>query len=204
MIYEKGSFVVIPNKQHLKGKPSEMQSVYFWLCEHADEKGQCYPSRKTLAKESGTGMRSIDKYLLQLEKHGFVKKIKRKKEDNNANLSNLYQILIIEDIANKDGVPSSKNYTTASSKNYATPSSKKDAVTISNINYNQLTEKSSLLKALKKNKGLIKQKIRVQYINNDMLATEEEVEEVMDTIVKACKEQTPQEFRNTLTMYGLA
>lgn len=118
MKYEKGSFVTVPNKKHLKGKPSEMQSIYFWICDHADENGVCFPSRKTLANESGSNIRTVDKYLTQLVEEGFLAKFFRKKEGTNEQTSNLYQIMVIEeDPVSKTALPSVKNSTTPSVKN---------------------------------------------------------------------------------------
>jgi hypothetical protein len=126
MKYQKGTFVVVPNKEHLKGKPSELQTLFFWLCEHADLEGICYPSRVTLAEEAGCGLKSVDKYLKQLVKMGLIEKTTRQKPNSNENTSNLYQVVVAEMLP-----PSSKKATT--------PSSKKDPVTIPNTNEPLLT-----------------------------------------------------------------
>lgn len=132
MEYQKGSFVVIPNKKQLKGKPSEMQAIYYWICEHADENGICFPSRKTLAFEAGVNIKTVDKYIEQLELCGFLKKQIRKVEGKKENMSNLYQVMILDNgVVPKTALPSTKNGTT--------PSTKNGTVTITNINHNQLT-----------------------------------------------------------------
>lgn len=137
MKYKKGTFVVVPNKEYLSGKPSELQTIFFWLCDHADEEGVCFPSRRTLARESGCGLKTVDKYLTQLEQGGFIEKTYRFKPGSAENDSNLYQIMVVEamdncfDVAQETLHPSIQN---------ATPGGvEKGAVTIPSINSNQGT-----------------------------------------------------------------
>lgn len=126
MKYQKGTFVVVPNKEYLRGKPSELQTIFFWLCEHSDLDGICYPSRVTLAEEAGCGIKSVDKYLKELVSIGLIEKTVRQKPNSNENTSNLYQVVVAE------MPPPSTIFAT-------TPSSKKDPVTISNTNQPILT-----------------------------------------------------------------
>lgn len=128
MKYEKGTFTVIPNKEYLKGKPSELQSIYFWLCDHADENGVCYPTRRTLAREAGCGIRTLDKYINELESMGLIEKTMRQKPKSNENSSNLYQLMVVS----KKTPPSAKKNTT--------PSVKKNTETIPSINSTHLTQ----------------------------------------------------------------
>lgn len=95
MKYKKGTFVVIPNKQHLKGKPSEMQSIYFWLCEHADDTGGCFPTKDTISDDAGCSHNTTDKYLKQLEDEGFLRITNRRKKGSKEFTSNHYQVLIL-------------------------------------------------------------------------------------------------------------
>lgn len=125
MKYRKGSFITLPNKEHLKGKPSEMQTIYLWICDHSDEDGECFPSRARLAREAGCGIRTVDKYLKQLVEDGFLSSTQRKKAGTSENMSNLYQIMLL------DALPSVKKDTT--------PSVEKDAVTKPSINQTHLT-----------------------------------------------------------------
>lgn len=137
MKYKKGSFTVIPNKEQLKGKPSQMQSIYFWICEHADTNGNCFPTRKTISQEAGVDIKTVDKYLLQLEEGGFLSKENRMKVGKKEKTSNLYQILIIEDVIPKKDVPPKTVQRTT--ENGATPSTENGAETIPIINSIQLT-----------------------------------------------------------------
>jgi len=125
MKYEKGTFMVVPNKNHLRGKPSEMQSIYFWLCDHINDDGNCFPSRTKIAKEAGCGIRTVDKYLKQLVEEGFVEITLRKKSGTQENMSSLYQVMLL------NALPSVKKNTT--------PSVKKDIVTVPSINSTHLT-----------------------------------------------------------------
>ena len=125
MKYEKGTFMVVPNKNHLRGKPSEMQSIYFWLCDHINDDGNCFPSRTKIAKEAGCGIRTVDKYLKQLVDEGFVEITLRKKSGTQENMSSLYQVMLL------NALPSVKKNTT--------PSVKKDIVTVPSINSTHLT-----------------------------------------------------------------
>lgn len=97
MRYEKGSFIVIPNKQHLRGLEPLVQTVFFWLCTYADELGMCYPSRTTLAKDCGVSIRSLDRALEKLEEKDLLIKELRKK-GKTENLTNMYYITIPEEL----------------------------------------------------------------------------------------------------------
>lgn len=119
MKYIKNTFVVIPNKEFLRGKPSQLQAVYFWLCDHADENGICYPGRTLLAQESGTDIKSVDKYIKELVSSGILLKTSRKKDGTKQNLSNLYQIMILDEVAPKTVPPSPENGARGGSENGA-------------------------------------------------------------------------------------
>lgn len=194
--YEKGSFVVIPNKNHLRGKSAEMQSIYFWICEHADENGVCFPTRKVLADEAGVGIRTLDKCLKNLVKDGFLTVIKRKKNNSKENTSNLYQIMVLEGgVVSKKTLPSVKKDTRGSVK--------KDTETVSNINSNHLSENLAVFNSLKKNKPLILQRLRVNFINHGILPIEEDIVDIYENLIEDCSKETPEELQSLLKMYGL-
>lgn len=132
MKYQKGTFVIVPNIQHLKGKPSEMQAIYIWLCHHADENGMCFPSRRILAQESGCGIKTVDKYLIALEVIGLIEKTVRF-GDNGNQTSNEYNLLV------------NLNEPTPFDKNDIPPSGEKGSLTISSINSIQLTEVTDVI-----------------------------------------------------------
>ena len=122
MKYKKGTFVVVPNTEYLKGKSSVLLSVFLWLCYHADDDGVCYPSRKKLAEEVGVDVRTIDKYIKVLQEDGIIIKTIRQKKNSKENTSNLYQLLLPSEVDN------------------TTPSERNDTETIPSINYTHLTQ----------------------------------------------------------------
>lgn len=134
MKYKKGTFVIIPNKDKLRGKPSEMQSIYFWLCEHANNTGGCFPTKKTLMDEAGCSHNTLDKYLAQLVSDGFLSMKNRHKKGTNELTSNYYQILIVPENP-KMGQPTTNNGLTGTPKN--------GLETVSSINSNQITTVST-------------------------------------------------------------
>lgn len=95
MKFKKGTFVVVPNKEYLKGKPSEMQCIYFWLCEHSDDSGKSFPTRQTIADEAGCALNTTDKYLKQLVEDGFITSTQRFKPNSQELTSNIYQVLLL-------------------------------------------------------------------------------------------------------------
>lgn len=120
MIYEPQNFMMVPNKNTIKGKAAGMQSIYFWLCDHAGKKLECYPSRRTIAEEAGVDIKTVDKYLIELENLGILVKQKRKKEGTKENLSNLYSIILIpytEEVAPKTTPRGTENTPTGGTEN---------------------------------------------------------------------------------------
>lgn len=119
MKYKKGTFVVVPNLDELRGKQSEMQSIYLWICQHADSEGICFPKKATLSRESGCSHNTVDKYLKKLVEDGFLE-IKQRKTKEGKNTSNEYQLLImgrgIEDSGSS--IPPNTGSQTISSINY--------------------------------------------------------------------------------------
>lgn len=95
MKYEKGTFSITPNKEVMRGKPPELQTIHFWLCERADENGICYPSRPKIAEDTGIkSLRTVDKYIQMLIDMEILVKTKRRKVGDVTNKSNLYQITV--------------------------------------------------------------------------------------------------------------
>ena len=96
MKYRKGTFIVVPNRFELQGKPPEMQTLHFWLCSFANEEGSCFPSRTTLAKCCGfKSLRTVDKYMELLIEGGFIGRKKRPGKTGKKALPNLYQVRVI-------------------------------------------------------------------------------------------------------------
>ena len=94
MKYQKWQFLVIPNKDIIKWKPPTLQCIYFWVCSFSDEQWCCYPSIKTLADCSWCTSRVVIKYLKELELLWIL--VKESRFKGNEKISNLYQIIIVE------------------------------------------------------------------------------------------------------------
>lgn len=94
MKYKKGTFVIVPNLEELKCKPSEMQAIYLWICQHTDCNGLCFPKKTTIGKEAGCSHNTVDKYLKKLVEDGFLEITPRKNKEGK-NTSNEYQLLIM-------------------------------------------------------------------------------------------------------------
>lgn len=135
--YKKGSFSVTPNKEHLRGKKAAYQSVYFWICDHADDDGICYPARQKIAKEAGVDIKTVDKYIPQMMKDGLLVKTNRTKKGSKEKDSNLYQIMILDEYK----VPPKTEVGTP--ENGATRTPENGAVTVPNVTQPNNTETSS-------------------------------------------------------------
>lgn len=131
MKYKNGTFVLVPNLQRLATKSSELQVIYMWLCTYADKNGKCFPSRTTLAKQAGCGIKTVDKYLQQLVDDGFITKETRSKSGTKEKLSNMYQLLLLDEVEQEMPYPSVVLDTT--------PRVEKDTVTIPITNYTHIT-----------------------------------------------------------------
>lgn len=137
--YKKGSFTIIPNKNILYGQKAALQSIYFWLCEHANENGTCYPGRTRLAFESGTNIKTVDKYLKEMVLLGILtvtNRFKKKTKD-----TNLYQLMIVEDKEKEGVIP---NLGLPYTKNGPTPSAENGPLTQPILTQPNNTETSSV------------------------------------------------------------
>lgn len=94
MKYKKGTFITVPNRDVLFGIKGDTQSVYIWICRHADDDGICFPSINRLAKCSGVSKSRTKKCIKELEEKKLITKEQRKNKDNYK--SNLYQIQIVD------------------------------------------------------------------------------------------------------------
>lgn len=93
MKYQKGSFITVPNSATLCGLHPAAQCLFMWLCHHANQYGQCYPSRRRLAELAGVSVDMVDKMTRLLVEKELIKKVARRKNDTH-NQTNLYDIII--------------------------------------------------------------------------------------------------------------
>lgn len=99
--YEKGTFVVVPNRQMLRGMKPSAQSVFFWLCSFADAIGTCFPSHSTLGQHAGISVSTVKRSLALLAARGMLRIMPRRSQRGDP-LSNVYQILILSLNAGSD------------------------------------------------------------------------------------------------------
>lgn len=95
MKYQKGSFILAPNKHVLDGQSPIVQTVFFWVCSYANDAGQCWPSRSTLASNAGCSVDSVDNAIKKLIELGLLEKTTR--TDGESKIPNLYQIRLVAD-----------------------------------------------------------------------------------------------------------
>ena len=150
MKYEKGTFLVVPRHPEMKGKPSEMQAIYAWLCSYSDKDGYCYPSRTTLAKNAGCSVRTLDKYMQELVDCGFIVKEQRMMRGSKQKLSNAYYLQLVDKetlealdaASDKNNIREVQEMHEGYIKNSTRGSVKSDRGTIPTINYTHLTDLS--------------------------------------------------------------
>jgi hypothetical protein len=83
-------YTQVPNHLLVSTKISPgAKLAYTMLLKYAWEKDFCFPGQDTLAKDMGSGVRSVIRYMQELEKAGFVK-ITRKGQGR----PNLYELNI--------------------------------------------------------------------------------------------------------------
>lgn len=56
--------------------------AFGWLCWHIDDSGDCEPSANALAKDLGVSERQAREYLMQLEREGFIRQVRRGPDTN--------------------------------------------------------------------------------------------------------------------------
>lgn len=85
------NFFMVANRIFNFGlKPKEL-SVFCCLLRHCDERMNCFPSRKTIAKECCIALTTVDSAMSKLIALGLVHKINRKRKDGSRS-SNFYQV----------------------------------------------------------------------------------------------------------------
>lgn len=94
--YQKGEFLVIPNKHVLAEAKAQIQAVYMWICNFTNEDGECFPSRQTIGRLAGVSESTVDRAIKWLCDKGALIRRKRKSEDGSTNLTSIYQLMIVE------------------------------------------------------------------------------------------------------------
>lgn len=95
MRYERGSFIVVPSRERLRGMPVPAQALYMWLCAYANEEGECFPSRAKLAKDLDCSLPTVDRFTDYLVLKGLLK-VEKRFTEKGENMANLYSLVIWE------------------------------------------------------------------------------------------------------------
>lgn len=104
MRYERGTFITIPNKEHLRLVSLGARAVFVEMCDMCDEYGLCFPSRKTLCQRVGMSENSIDRFIEELLKNGLITK-SRRTDSKGGYTSNLYHVMILPPLSPPVGTP---------------------------------------------------------------------------------------------------
>lgn len=92
MKHEKGSFTTVSNMSAIKGKNPILQTIYMWLCFHADKKGMCFPSQSTIANSCGASIASVNRHVRELEKIGLIKRETRNIKGSKEKDTTIYKL----------------------------------------------------------------------------------------------------------------
>ena len=77
-IFDKGTFILVPDKEALRGRPPLEQLVAIWIGDYGLT--DAFPSRKTIARDCGVSVKSIDRAIAKLEQDGIITKGRVKNE----------------------------------------------------------------------------------------------------------------------------
>ena len=89
--------MIVPNRIYDMGLPHMSVAVYCYLCERANKNGECFPSTQTIARDLSIGRRTVFRALNDLEKHGLLKRIRRRRPSGGYS-SSLYRLEVISDV----------------------------------------------------------------------------------------------------------
>lgn len=90
-----GTFILVPNKKKLQDLSPHAQLIWLWLCNFADEVGECFPSKTKLSKCTGLSVRSVDRAVNELTDKNWMKKTNRFQEEG-GQTSNFYQLFLLD------------------------------------------------------------------------------------------------------------
>ena len=86
-VFDKGTFIIVPDKEALRGRPPLEQLVAIWIGDYGLT--DAFPSRKTIARDCGVSVKSIDRAIAKLEQDGILTK-RKQKASNGGYTSNSY------------------------------------------------------------------------------------------------------------------
>lgn len=115
--YDKGTFIVVANAQHLEWIHPSAQVIYMRLCKYANDCGKCFPSVHKISKVSWISKPTVLKYIDHLCAYWLVTKEQRFEDWSQT--TNLYSLPLLEGV--KDFNPPVKTFNRGSKKNWPPP-----------------------------------------------------------------------------------
>lgn len=88
--------MIVSRRIYDLGLPHRDVTVYCYLCDRANKKGECFPSVNTIARDLSLSKRTIFRALSELESHGLIEKKPRTRISGGSS-SNLYRLTDIPD-----------------------------------------------------------------------------------------------------------
>lgn len=95
MRFQKNTFLLIPNKNAIRGMSPTHQTVYIRLCEYIGDDLSCYPSYETIAKSSWCSRRTVIRTIKDLCSIWLL--VKESRFSDNEQTTNKYYIEIIDE-----------------------------------------------------------------------------------------------------------
>lgn len=83
--------MIVDRRIYYSDVPHRAKTVYCYLCDRANRRGQCWPSTLSIAQDLGISRRTVFRALNDLERKGFIKRSGRYRTDGGSS-SNLYLI----------------------------------------------------------------------------------------------------------------
>lgn len=77
-IFDKGTFILVPDKEALRGRPPLEQLVAIWIGDYGLT--DAFPSRKTIARDCGASIKRVERAIAKLEQDGIITKGRVKNE----------------------------------------------------------------------------------------------------------------------------
>jgi predicted transcriptional regulator len=118
--YEKGNYLIVPNMHVVLKLRGATLNVYLAIVNYADDSGNCYPSYKRLADDTGYARRQCIKAMGELVDIGLIKKYGRARNDG-GQTSNSYQLYLIHKPSDTQDTPPSELQDTPYSELEFTP-----------------------------------------------------------------------------------
>lgn len=94
MKYQKGDFLLVPNKSAILDMHGAALNVYLVLLAHANGNGICWPAYEVLVEKTGYQRRSCQLAVDELERRGLIRREFRNIRGRQT--SNKFQILLLK------------------------------------------------------------------------------------------------------------